>query len=131
MLTVLLYGAECWTLLQADLRQLEAFHNRCVRVILDVSRSQQWEERLTTASLHHLCGTESVSTVVLRRRLQWLGHVARMDESRLPKQFLFGWLGKAWPAHSPRRRWCDVVRDYLQSLHLYPSWYSLASDRSR
>ena len=39
VLSVLLYGAECWTLLQVDTRRLEAFHNCCIRVILGISRS--------------------------------------------------------------------------------------------
>lgn len=44
MLSVLLYGAECWTLVQEDPCCLDAFHNCCVRVILGMSKSQQWED---------------------------------------------------------------------------------------
>ena len=67
--------------------------------------------------------------MILRRRLQWLGHVARMDDTRLPKQFLFCWLTLSRPPHGPRKRWRDAVRDDLQSIHLYTGWYSLAADR--
>ena len=41
VLSVWLSGAERWTLLREDVRRLEAFHKRCVRVILGVPRTQQ------------------------------------------------------------------------------------------
>ena len=44
----LLYGAETWTLKAPDVRRLTAFHNRCVRTILDVSRFQN---HITTQQL--------------------------------------------------------------------------------
>ena len=44
VLSVLLYGAEAWTLKAKDARRLEAFHNRCIRSILGVSRFEQWKE---------------------------------------------------------------------------------------
>ncbi|XP_065176365.1 uncharacterized protein LOC135806138 [Sycon ciliatum] len=129
VLSVLLYGAENWTLLRADIRRLEQFHNRCVRVILGISRSKQWEDHLSSASLHRMCATEPVADMVARRRLQWLGHIARMDDHRLPKTVLFSWLHTPRPAHGPRRRWRDVVRDDLKALGLYtgcPQLYSIS-----
>ena len=56
--------------------------------------------------------------MVARRRLQWLGHIARMDDHRLPKAVLFSWLHTPRPAHGPRRRWRDVVRDDLKAFGL-------------
>ena len=34
---------------------------------------------------------------VTKSRVEWLGHVARMDEDRMPKQMLFGWLPQTHP----------------------------------
>lgn len=42
VLTVLLYGSQCWTPLKKDLKKLNSFHNRCVRTILGISNKQQW-----------------------------------------------------------------------------------------
>ena len=67
--------------------------------------------------------------MVARRLLQWLGHLARMEDSRLPKSVLFTWFPANRPAHGPRRRWRDVVRDDLKALHLYSGWYDLAGRR--
>ena len=36
VMSVLLYSAETWTLLAADMKTLEAFHMRCQRQILDI-----------------------------------------------------------------------------------------------
>ncbi len=130
ILSVLLYGSECWTLLQADVHRLERFHNRCVRVILDISRTRQWEDRLSSVTLHRMCGTEPVADMISRRRLQWLGHIRRMEDSRLPKAILFSWLPASRPACGPRKRWRDVVRDDLKALNMYDRWYDQAMDRS-
>jgi len=36
VMSVLLYGAETWTPVVADMKTLEAFHMRCQRQILDI-----------------------------------------------------------------------------------------------
>ena len=41
---------------------------------------------------------ESLEDLIIARRLRWLGHVARMNEERIPKT-LFGWLPQCRPAH--------------------------------
>ena len=48
---------------------------------------------------------ESLENLITARRLRWLGHMARMDESRIPKRMLFGWLPQKRPAHGTRIRW--------------------------
>ena len=45
VLSVLLYGSECWTPLRRDFRRLNAFHHRCVRTVLGISRSQPGNRR--------------------------------------------------------------------------------------
>ncbi len=44
VLSVLLYGSECWTPLRRHLRRLGAFHHRCIRTVLGITNGQQWEE---------------------------------------------------------------------------------------
>ena len=31
------------------------------------------------------------------KRLEWLGHLARMADNRMPKSVLFSWLPEPWP----------------------------------
>jgi len=72
----ILYGAETWTLLAADMKTLEAFHMRCQRQILYI--------RWCTGSCLQCRGASAIclSTIgdILRhRRLSLFGLVARLD----------------------------------------------------
>ena len=44
--------------------------------------------------------------------------VATMNDNRVPKQLLFGWLPKTHPAHGPQVRWRDRARLDLKSFEL-------------
>ena len=81
VLATLLYGSETWVPLTPHLKRLQAFLMGCLRVILGVSR---WD-KLRNTELRSLGGLEKVDVMVMRSRLQWLGHVERMDTSRIPK----------------------------------------------
>ena len=75
----------------------------------------------------------SLTMVDLLRQhpMRWLGHVARMDTGRIPKQTVFGELPGARPRHGPKKRWRDVIVGDLVSRHiLLGEWYMLAQDRS-
>ena len=60
-----------------------------------------------------------------RRRLEWLGHLARMQDHRLPKICLFEWLPKTRPCGGPRRGWRDLVNRDLKAGGVGDgNWYS-------
>ena len=40
VLSVLLYGAECWTPLRKHLKRINSFHHKCIRTILGISNQQ-------------------------------------------------------------------------------------------
>ena len=129
VLAVLLYGAETWTLKAAQVRCLTAFHNRCVRSILGVNRYQQWKERLTSRTLSDRLGIDwSISEIIMDRRLQWLGHLGRMNEERLPKKMLFGELKKR-PFSGTKKRWRDMVSADLQAIGMKEGWYGVCQER--
>ena len=66
-----------------------------------------------------------------KRRLEWLGHLARMDEYRLPKSALFSWLPQPRPRCGPRKRLRDVVCKDLKDTEVDETvWYEEAR-RSR
>jgi hypothetical protein len=51
------------------------------------------------------------------RRLEWAGHIIRMEEERIPKKVLNGNFHTTRPVGRPRTRWVDVVqKDALQLL---------------
>ena len=68
----------------------------------------------------------------MRRRLEWLGHLARMPQYRLPKLCLFGWLPAVRPFKGPRRRWRDQVRKDMEAVGCYnKQWFRDAQDRCK
>ena len=53
---------------------------------------------------------KTVSEKVKRKRLEWLGHLARMPDRRIPKSTLFGCLPQPSPICDPKKRWRDMTR---------------------
>ena len=77
---------------------------RCVRLIMGITRFRQWKERITTRRVALEFGMrETMTHVLLRHRLRWLGHIARMQPVRLPKQLLFAWRAM----HDQTSTWCE------------------------
>ena len=73
---------------------------------------------------------EALEDVVIARRLRWLGHVARMQEDRIPKRLLFGWLSHPRPMHGCTLRWRDRVRKDLKRFKIDEGrWYRDAKER--
>ena len=83
ILPIAIYGAESWTLRQADKRQLDTFEMRCLRVILGVSLMDKIRNEEIRLRLHL---PTTICDEVSKRRLKWFGHVVRMPPHRLPFQ---------------------------------------------
>ena len=81
VLSVLLYGGECWTPQKRHVRRLEVFHHRCVRSVLGITNWQQWKEHISSRTVREKWDdVESISTKLMKRRLEWLGNLARMPD---------------------------------------------------
>ena len=128
---ILQYGSETWAVNSDSLRCLEPFHNQCGRSILGVTKHHQWKNRITTRQLASDLGmSESMSAILSRQSLHWLGHVPRMNDSRLPKQVLFGELLPKRPCNGVKRRWGDLVSLDLKCMEIPENaWYMLSQDR--
>lgn len=85
-LSILLYGGESWTLYRKQIRRLEAFHIRCLQIILGLI----WRDRVPHIEIIQTANTISIETMIIARQLRWVGHVIRMPENRLPRQVLYG-----------------------------------------
>ena len=71
----------------------------------------------------------SIVDFIMDRRLQWLGHLGRMEEDRLPKRVLFGELRKKRACHGPKKRWRNQMSGDLQAVKMKEDWYQLCQDR--
>ena len=90
VLSVLQYGGECWILLKKHLKRLNAFHHRCIHTVLGITNMRQWDEWITSRMTREQWGDQEIITVkLMKRRLEWLGHLARMPDHLIPQKTLF------------------------------------------
>ena len=90
----------------------------------------RWDEKRNT-DLRATAGLERVEVMMMKSRLRWLGHVARMEEIRIPKCLLV--CKPAGGKHSvggQKRRWNDTIMNGLKKCELYPNWREEVQDCS-
>jgi hypothetical protein len=114
ILPVLMFGSETWALTTAQTLMLERVHTRCLRDMMGVTLA----DRHTNAHVREVCGIPSLAALLRNNRLRWLGHVARMEEGRLPQVALFSSLHFVFkrPCGRPRMRWEDCLKKDLEVL---------------
>ena len=79
-----------WSLVQE--RKASQVMARGIRRCLGLDRYNMREHGYSDEALRQLVGWNHFSSILHRSVLNWLGHVARMPCSRLPKMAVFGWL---------------------------------------
>ena len=128
VLSTLLYGSETWTTYARQERRLNAFHLRNLRRILGIS----WQDKVTNAEVLSRADLPSMYTLLRQRRLRWLGHVHRMEASRIPKAILYGELAAGHRnIGRPLLRFKDVCKRDMKALDINTeSWEDLAGDRA-
>ena len=106
----------------------EYFHFDCVCTILGGTRHSQWAKRLRNSSLAGHFGLGADVAGLLRKHcLRWLGHMACMDPSRLPKQMHLAELPSTRLQHGPKR-WRNAAMEDIRQLDLAAmgDWYDMA-----
>ena len=94
VLSVLLYGAECWRVTQRDSQRLSVFHTSCLRKICRI----YWPQKITNKELYQRTGQRDIFTAIMQRRWRWLGHVIRKDRDSITRTAL------RWTPDSGRRK---------------------------
>ena len=112
-----MYGSECWTLYSRQEQRLNASHLRCIRRILGIS----WQQHITNDEALKRAGIPSMFSLLAKRRLCWLGHVARMEDGKIPKDMLYGELATgSRPTGRPTLRYKDVCKRDLRAGDIAP-----------
>ena len=83
ILTALLYSSEYWTTHQRHLKQLERFHQKCLRRILNI----KWQSLTPDTAVLQIAECPSIESLIMKNQLRWAGHVVRMEDERIPQQF--------------------------------------------
>ncbi len=111
--SVVLYGAETWTLKKEDRRRIDAFEMWVWRRMLRIP----WTAYRTNISIvEELDEPTRLSVLCEKRILGYFGHVVRRDADNLEKSILFGKTpGTRGRGRSPTR-WSDIVRTRIGSV---------------
>jgi len=126
VLTVLLYGAETWSLTSEVEKKLDACQQWCIAHL----------QRIAKAEVLRRTNHTQISTVLRGRRLRLFGHVARSDgkwdHTRALRTVISG-LPSHWrrPPGWPRWTWMWTVEKDLSALSigLNVTWRQLCSKR--
>ena len=133
VLSVLLYGSECWSLREDLFDRLNSFHNRCVRTMCRITIAHTIRCHIRSESLYERVGIRPLRTYYELRLLRWAGHLARMDMSRLPRKLLTGWVAHPRPNGCPLMNWGRTLKKALKSRDIatvFTTWTKLAQNRS-
>ncbi|CAE7804967.1 FCPA [Symbiodinium sp. CCMP2592] len=89
-----LFGCQRRTFSSRQLADYQQLLNRITFAICSQYRRTMSDDQVTLADLRKKCGLLPVRHMIEYRQLQYLGHLARLPESRLERQFLWAAM---WP----------------------------------
>jgi hypothetical protein len=143
VLPILTYGApESWAPTQAQLHRMDVFGHSCCRRMLGVRRM----EHVSNEQVESRTRVPAISAIIRKLRARWVGHVARMHDTALPKQLLFatrvvpaqqGGSGRegasqglcSWGRAGDRASFVKIVQQDLDAAGIEGFWYELAQCR--
>ncbi|XP_062532329.1 uncharacterized protein LOC134201487 [Bombyx mori] len=110
--SIFLYGAATWTLKAADRMRIDAFEMWCWRRMLRIP----WTAFRTNVSILKQLGIKiRLSTVCLKRILEYFGYIARKDGDNLEKLMITGKVEGNRSRGRSQTRWSDQIRTALDS----------------
>jgi endonuclease/exonuclease/phosphatase family metal-dependent hydrolase len=122
------YACETWTLTDGDANRLLVFERRILRRIFGpVGENGGWRIR-SNRELEELVGNANIVRFVKSQRLRWVGHVERMDDTRMARKIMREKLYCRRRKGRPRNRWMDGVEADLTAMNVR-GWRGKARDR--
>ena len=89
-----MYVCETWHMKTSQEKKLDDCDSKCIRKILGI----RWRDFITNEEVRTRTKQRPVSSIICKRRLNWLGHVARLPPERLASRVL------QWNPQGERRR---------------------------
>jgi hypothetical protein len=119
---ILCRGSATWTLPVPE-QMLNMFERKILRRICGPTQQKVCWCPGWNNELYSLYSEPNIVEDIKIRRLEWAGHIIRMEEERIPEKVLNGNFHTTRPV-GRRTRWVDVVqRDTLQLLRIEEKSY--------
>ena len=95
------------------------------------SHLMRWRDYITNIIVLERADITSIEAMLLKIQLRWAGHVARMEDHRLPKIILYGELSSGLRNRgAPKKRYKDTLKKSLGAYNIsHLEWTTLAEDR--
>ena len=105
---VVMYGCESWTVKKAEHRRIDAFALWCWRRLLRIP----WTARRSNQSILKISPGISMEGMMLKLKLQYVGHLMRRVDS-LEKTLMLGGIEGRRRRGQQRMRWLDGITDLI------------------
>ena len=116
---VVTYGCESWTIKKVEHQRIDAFELWCCRRLLRVP----WTARKSSQSILKEISPEfSLEGLVLKLKLQYIGHLVRRTDS-LEKTLMLGKIEGRRRRGQQRMRWLDGITDSVDIWVNSGSWW--------
>jgi hypothetical protein len=127
--SILSYGCEIWTMTNQAEEMLGAFERKTLkRIFCPTQDEKAWRTRYN-AEIYDLPKDMKVTEFIKFRRLQWAGHIIRMEEHVTSKKALQQTIHCKRRVGNPRKRCEDGVREDAVELLRIWAWETKAKDR--
>ena len=107
---ILTYGSETWVMKERDKNKMRAVEMKFQRSRVGVTRM----DRVRNERVREMVREEPLQNRIERSRLQWYGHVRRMQEERIPKKMFGMEMTGRRPRGRPRDRWTKGVKKSVE-----------------
>jgi len=107
---------------------VETTHHKFQQRLLGIT----WKDKVRNEEIRKNTGLRKLEIIIKERRLRWLGHVLRMDDSRIPRKAI-QWELRVYKRKlgRPRKNWMDIVRRDLKDMGItLDEAEELATDRA-
>jgi hypothetical protein len=124
---VILYGSETWTITGKVASTLMTWERKILRKMYGPKCERGvWRIR-SNLEMQNMYKSPDIVTEIKVRRLEWLGHVIRMEDTRLPKMVFNAKPEGRRGVGRPRLRWLDDVEVDIKALGI-KRWRIRAQD---
>jgi hypothetical protein len=125
--TIVTYARETWTLKETTTKRLMVFERKVLRKIFGPTNENGICQIKTNQELDKIIKHKNIINFIRAQRLGLLGHIERMQETRMVKA-VHSWKSiSKWPTGRPKICWEDDARKDIQKLKV-PNWKILVQD---